>query len=330
VSDAAPQQDAPRRPVLSVIVACLNAADTLGVQLDALAGQPCPVAWELLICDNGSTDATVALARSYADRIPDLRVLDASAHRGAGPARNFGVASARGDWVAFCDADDRVADDWLAAMCAALAEHRFVAGRFESALLNTGRVLRSRPLQQQDELQASDLAPRLPHAGAGNMGIHRADFLAAGGFDPQIRWLEDTDFSWRAQLAGVPLVFRPEVLIHVRLRSTFRSMYRQGRQYGLAQALLEERYGRPEAVEAVEATEAVEVVGAVEATGPAGPVPPAPHPGLLARSRWTVTWLIDHLIAGRLFWRAGWVVGHRSHTPGDLGPAPQPMESSAA
>lgn len=296
------------RPLLSVIIACLNGAATLGTQLEALASQPCPVPWELLLCDNGSTDATLAVAESFRSRLPCLRVIDASAVRGAGPARNYGVQSALGEWVAFCDADDEVAADWLATMVAALRRHPFVAGRFEKYRLNGARVLRSRPLQQQEELQSSDIGARLSHAGGGNMGMHRADFLRIGGFDPQIRWLEDTDLSWRAQLAGVPLTFHPEVVVHVRLRQTFRSMYTQGRQYGLAHALLEERYGPPE-----------------PGSPTTGALPVVTEKPRSLSEAWEQ--LVDHLVGGRLFWRVGWVKGHRSHRPGSVGAVPQALVS---
>jgi glycosyltransferase involved in cell wall biosynthesis len=293
-------------PKLSVVIACLNAAGTLGAQLTALAAQPCPVPWEVLVCDNGSTDATRVVARRFAARIPSLRIIDASAVRGAGAARNQGVEHALGDWIAFCDADDEVAGDWLAAMCQALAEHRFVAGRFESHRLNGARVLRSRPLQQQGELQSSDIGARLPHAGGGNMGVHRAEFIAAGGFDPAMPWLEDTDFSWRTQLAGVPLVFRPEIVVHVRLRQTFRSMFVQGRQYGMAHAVLEQRYGQP---------------GQMTAPGQSGRPRPASPPVPRDALRRLVIWMVDHFIGGRLAWRAGWVAGHRSRRVRSVPPA---------
>jgi hypothetical protein len=299
------------RPVLSVIIACLDGEDTLGTQLHALAVQPCPVPWELILCDNGSTDGTVALAESYRSRLPELRIIDASAVRGAGPARNYGVQVARGRWVAFCDADDEVASDWLTTMAAALRDHRFVAGRFEKYRLNATRVLRSRPLQQQDELQSSDIGAGMSHAGGGNMGMHRADFLRIGGFDPQIRWLEDTDLSWRAQLSGIPLSFCPEVVVHVRLRNTFRTMYVQGYQYGLAHAWLEERYGRP----GVRGAQ-----GACSVKGPEG----ASHG---VHSLWAR--FVDHVIAGRLAWRAGWVAGHRHHRRGSVGEMPYALESLA-
>ena len=66
-------------------------------------------AWELLLIDDGSTDASAAIAASFADRDPDrVRVLrhgDGGNH-GAAASRNLGLASARGDFVAFLDADD--------------------------------------------------------------------------------------------------------------------------------------------------------------------------------------------------------------------------------
>ena len=97
-------------------------------------------------------------------------------------------------------------------MFSALDAHAFVAGRFESTRLNSASAIRSRPLQQADGLQDSGIGPRLPHAGAGNMGIHRSVFEAVGGFDAELGCLEDTDFCWRVQLAGVPLVFWPDAV----------------------------------------------------------------------------------------------------------------------
>ncbi len=232
---------------LSVVIACLNAADTLGEQLTALAEQDCPVRWELLICDNGSTDGTAELVaqtvRRYGDRLPAVMV-DASERAGAGAARNVGARHARGRWLAFCDADDVVAADWLAQMVAALQQNDFVGGRFDGTRLNSPRALRSRSLDQQEGLQSSPGIIDLPHAGAGNMGVRRDLFLDTGGFDPQIRCLEDTDLSWRVQLQQhVCLHYAPEAVVHVRLRSARAHMYRQGFAYGAAYAFLEDRYG---------------------------------------------------------------------------------------
>lgn len=211
------------------------------MQLAALARQECPVPWEVLVCDNGSTDGTVRVAESWADRLP-LRVVDAAALLGAGPARNEGVKVARGEWIGFCDADDEVGDDWLATLCAALERYPFVAGRLSSERLNSPRVQRSRVLEQQTGLQFSSEAVGLPHAASSNLGIHRSAFLEVGGFDPAVRYLQDTDLCWRVQLAGYVLEWVPELVVYMRLRSTLRAMYRQGWNYGASQARLERRY----------------------------------------------------------------------------------------
>jgi hypothetical protein len=226
---------------LSIVIPCRDAEDVLGVQLGALARQHCPVPWEVLVCDNGSGDGTVALAKRWAGRLP-LRIVVADALPGAGPARNAGVGAARGAWIGFCDADDEVADDWLASLCAALQEHPFVAGRFDGERLNSARTLRSRSLDQQVGLQRSSPTVGLAHAGGGNLGIHRSVFMEIGGFDPAVRYLQDTDLCWRVQLAGYPLVFIPDLVVHVRLRATLRGMYQQGRNYGSSLASLERRY----------------------------------------------------------------------------------------
>jgi len=226
---------------LSVVVAAYDAAATLGDQLDALAAQRAPFPWEVVVADNGSTDGTVALARSYADRLR-LRVVDASARRGAGAARNVGVSVSRAPLVAFCDADDVVAPDWVTVMRGALREHAFVAGRFDGERLNSRRVLRSRALPQVDGLQESTLMPGLRAAGAGNLGIRADLFRRVGGFDPGCLYLEDTDLCWRVQLAGVPLTWVPEALLHVRLRGSVWSSARQGFHYGTGERWLALRY----------------------------------------------------------------------------------------
>ncbi|GIG36619.1 glycosyltransferase family 2 protein [Cellulomonas pakistanensis] len=230
---------------LGVVIAAHDAEATLAEQLDALAAQRAPFAWEVVVADNGSTDGTAALARSYAGRLR-LRVVDASARRGAGAARNVGVAASRAPLIAFCDADDVVGDGWVAAMRDALRTHAFVAGRFDGGRLNSPRVLRSRTVPQTRGLQQSTRLPGLVAAGAGNMGIRADVFRAVGGFDPDCLFLEDTDLCWRVQLAGVPLVWVPEAVLHVRLRGSMWSAARQGYHYGTGERWLALRYREQE------------------------------------------------------------------------------------
>ncbi len=71
-------------PRLSIVIPCFNSEATIGAQLSALATQATKYPWEVLISDNGSRDKTLAIAASFHDRIERLKIIDASARRGAG------------------------------------------------------------------------------------------------------------------------------------------------------------------------------------------------------------------------------------------------------
>ena len=92
---------------ISVIVPCLNDAGFLAACLDALAVQTRP-ADEIIVVDNGSTDATAAVARAA-----DARVVDEPV-RGIWPATAAGFDAASGELLARLDADSVPAPDWLA------------------------------------------------------------------------------------------------------------------------------------------------------------------------------------------------------------------------
>lgn len=259
---------------LSVVIAAYDAADTLPAQLTALAGQRASCSWEVVLADNGSRDGTVDVARRHADLLPALRVVDASARRGAAAARNMGAQAARGRRLAFCDADDVVADGWVQSMFEALTRHEFVAGRFEGARLNTAEVLESRVLPQSEGLQESALLPGLRHAGAGNLGVRADLFRRVGGFDETLRCLEDTDLCWRIELSGVPLAYADAAVVHVRLRDGLRATVRQGFAYGAGERRLARRYAHVAAGAAGAAAPAPRAVSAV----PADPPRPAAGP----------------------------------------------------
>ena len=224
---------------LTVVIAAPNAAPTLPAQLDALARQCADLDWEVVVADNGSTDGTRDLVR---DR-PGVRLIDAGDVPGAGHARNLGALAAEGRWLAFCDADDVVADDWVTGIAAALSAAPLVAGRLDWDLLNDDHARRSRALPQVTGLQATAPLSWLDHASASNLAVHADLFHALGGFDVGARFLQDTDLCWRAQLSGVALRFAPEAVVHMRLRTGLRGAWRQGRNTGMGQRWLTTRYG---------------------------------------------------------------------------------------
>ncbi|WP_454729807.1 glycosyltransferase [Cellulosimicrobium protaetiae] len=227
-------------PELSVVIAAFDAQDTLDEQLDALAGQDVGFAFEVLVCDNGSRDATPDLVRRRQEHEPWLRLVDASARRGPSAARNIGAGQARGRFLAFCDADDVVGQGWLVGMHDALQNDEFVTGSWEGDRLNSGN--RASVSWTTDPIVTKPFFPWLPGTGAGTMGIRRAVFEAAGGFDESLVTGEDVDLSWRVQLAGHRLVHHPEIVLHVRKRDGLRAIFRQAYAYGAGDRLLRHRY----------------------------------------------------------------------------------------
>jgi len=103
-------------PRTTVIITSFNYAEYLPAAIASVLAQT-DGDFELLIVDDGSTDGSLAVARSYAD--PRVRVL-VEPHRGVGPTRNVGLQAARGRYIAFLDADDIWMPGKLAAQCAVL------------------------------------------------------------------------------------------------------------------------------------------------------------------------------------------------------------------
>ena len=229
---------------LSVIVPCFNAADTIPIQLEALANQQWSEPWEVIVSDNGSTDESVAIVEQYKDKLPNLRIVDSSEQRGAAHARNVGVLAATSDALAFCDADDEVAPGWVAAMGEALSKYDFVACRREYKKLNEPWTLKYRvrtQLTQIDGLQEYKPA-YLPHASGSTLGVKRSIHEAVGGYDETMLRLQDTDYCWKIQLAGTKLHFLPEAVVHYRFRHTMTDIYNQARLWEEYKVLLYKKY----------------------------------------------------------------------------------------
>ncbi|WP_407316552.1 glycosyltransferase [Isoptericola halotolerans] len=230
-------------PELAVVIPAYDARTTLPTQLAALLAQRPPWPWEVLVCDNGSTDGTAALVDDWAaTRMPELRLVDASARCGPSAARNIGVGEARAPRIAFCDADDQVGDGWVLAVRHALDEHEFVAGPFEGSVLNEGAGSAVSWTAQTEALTVKPFLPQFVTAGSGNMGVLRAVFEEVGGFDEGARTAEDDDFCLRVQLCGHELVFVPEILLHVRRRDGLWRVCRQAYAYGAGERRLLHRY----------------------------------------------------------------------------------------
>ncbi len=278
-------------PALSVILCVYNGADRMSGQLDALLDQTWDQAWDIVIVDNGSTDATAAVAAAYAQRDPRISVVDASDRRGLSHARNVGVARSRGRAVAFCDDDDCVASGWVAAMGRALADHRVVASRMEYDLLSDGVANLGRAAYQGDGIERVFGYPIV----VGAAGWQREVWDVLGGNDEDLDFSgEDHDMALRAHLElGIDPYFALDAVYHYRRRSGAGPTFHQAHRYGRAQVVLYERYGRGR--------------------------PGAPEPIARVVRQWL--WLVRHALdarrpdrAAHWAWRAGIRVGRLQET----------------
>lgn len=103
-------------PRVSVILPVYNAAQTVERALEALLAQDMPD-FELIVCDDGSTDGSFEVCRAMLE--DDYRAhLIMRGHGGVSSARNAGLRDAQSDFVAFVDADDVPAVDWLSSLLA--------------------------------------------------------------------------------------------------------------------------------------------------------------------------------------------------------------------
>ncbi|MEE4350106.1 MAG: glycosyltransferase [Pacificimonas sp.] len=107
-------------PSVSVIIPVYNREALLPRALESVRAQSSP-ANEVIVIDDGSTDASAAVAEDMASRWPELTILSQS-NSGAGAARNRGLATAQGDWMAFLDSDDIWLPAKLANLRAAITE----------------------------------------------------------------------------------------------------------------------------------------------------------------------------------------------------------------
>lgn len=224
-TDVPPGTDA---VVVSVIIPAKDAAATIGAQLDALTRQEHALPWEVVVVDNGSSDATAEVCRSYRTRMP-LR-LGTCARPGTSATRNVGADLARGSKLLFCDADDEVGPRWVEAMARALDEHDAVGGRVDDLKLNG-------PLAPRHPDGLPVVAGFLPRTISANLGVRRDVWDTVGGFAEDYEYgSDDTEFCWRLQLAGHTLGYAPDAVVHYRHRTSLRAVavkaFRTGRSRG--------------------------------------------------------------------------------------------------
>jgi glycosyltransferase involved in cell wall biosynthesis len=195
--------------LVSVIIPVYNCERYLAEAIESVLAQTYrPI--EIIVVDDGSTDSTASIATSFKG---DVRYVH-QPNGGPAAARNRGLKLARGNVIAFLDADDLWTPNKLSLQVDCLLKHPHIGYTLarQRNFLEPGT---DRPAWLRKELLLKDYVGTLQ-----TLVARRKVFEQVGVFDPTFRINEDMDWFARAKDAGIPMIVVPEVLAYRRIHST--------------------------------------------------------------------------------------------------------------
>ncbi|MBF0590115.1 MAG: glycosyltransferase, partial [Magnetococcales bacterium] len=208
--------DSTTLPRLSVIIPAYNAANSILRALDSVRAQDMMAELEVVIADDGSQDGTAELVRAQRRPGERITILTLPGQGGASRARNAAIAAARGDYIAFLDADDQWLPGKLARQMAILdaePETTLVGSDSERVNADTGEPM-MRMHQNHAPQEGTEAWQRLLHINflpTSTVVTRRALLLELGGFDLSMVVGEDLDLWIRLAMRGAVRVV-PEPL----------------------------------------------------------------------------------------------------------------------
>jgi glycosyltransferase involved in cell wall biosynthesis len=206
-------------PKVSVVVPHYRDLNRLELCLASLERQTYPRdRFEIIVADNGSPEGETAVAAVVRGRAQLVVVPE----KGAGSARNGGVAKAQGDILAFTDCDCIAAPDWLAEGVLALSGGDLVGGRVQ---VQTEHPDAPRPVEAFEVVFAFNnqrYVERLGFTVTANLICPRTLFDEVGGF--RVGLSEDLEWSHRARAAGYRLIFASAAVVSHPARRTWEEL----------------------------------------------------------------------------------------------------------
>lgn len=220
---------------ISVIVPHYADLANLDLCLRLLAAQDFPHPFDIVVVDNASP-----LPWAEIERVTEGRArLVLCADKGAGPARNAGIAATRATRLAFIDSDCRPEPGWLSAGYAALDRFDFVGGRVDVAVEDPARRTPVEAFETVFAFRFKYYIEKKKFTGTGNLFAHRKVFESVGGFLPHVS--EDVEWSHRALAGGFRLGYEPEAAVSHPARRDFAELKRKWARVNLEACALARR-----------------------------------------------------------------------------------------
>jgi glycosyltransferase involved in cell wall biosynthesis len=222
-----------RWPTVSVVICGYNAQPYLDRCLTSLVASDYP-ALEVLYCDDGSTDDSVAAARRHPVTVIGLP------HHGLAATRNAGLEASNGEIVAYLDADAECHPEWPYHLALSLEDPEAAAtGGPNLPFTDAGLVERAVAAAPGGPVHVLVTDDRAEHVPGCNMAIRRTALEEIGGFHrPFVAAGDDVDVCWRLLDRGHQIAFAAAAQVRHHARSTLRAYLRQQRTYGSAERMV--------------------------------------------------------------------------------------------
>ncbi len=231
--------------MIDVVIVAKNESRHLGSVLSALSAQEsCSAPINVYVVDNGSTDDTVAIATSHGATVIHCR-------GSLGKARNAGIKSGTGEFVAFLDGHSVPSSSWACSFIESFNNHPNLGGlmgsienrcEHKSAQFFARESIFSSPHKLWHST-ASGLSSTLPWIPTGNCMYSRRALQEVGLFSEELFRCEDTDLSWKIVLRGYQLSYVPAAHVTHFDQATPLGYLRKYFDYGAGAAELAARYG---------------------------------------------------------------------------------------
>ncbi len=222
--------------MVSVLIVTYNAGETIGDCLNALDGQTFGD-FEVIVVDNASRDNTVEILESMKARLRyPLNIIRLDENRGFAGGNNHALRFAKGQYIALLNPDAFADARWLEELVGAMKAHP-EAGIGASKLIVYGidiidsagdgfsTALKGYKRGEGKDMRLFDFEEHVFGACAG-ASIYRKDLIDEIGFFDEDFFLifEDTDLSFRTQLAGWKVVYVPSAVVRHKVRSSIGRM----------------------------------------------------------------------------------------------------------